>query len=175
MAVAHPPEVTIELGCHRITLKPWTMAQRVRIRPVLSELLGHLSTLEGGFATLGRQGIVDLFLVAEDQIAEVCRASLAGLITDEEWDALAWEELPVIAQALWTLNVARPDGGGILGKLGAGLGNALAGTLAAADRQPESNGNGKSEPLLTPTALNKTPPKPTGLVTSVDGGTAIPS
>ncbi len=174
MAVAHPPEVIIEIGGHRLTLKPWTMAQRVKIRPVLAQLLGHLSTLEGGFAALGNQGIVELFLVAEDQIADVCRASLGDLITDEEWDAMAWEELPVIAQALWTLNVARPDGGGLLGKLGAGLGKALAGTLVTG-RQAASKGNGKTETQSIPMDLNKTPSKPMDSAISVDGGTAIPS
>ncbi len=161
MAVAHPPEVTIEIGGRSLTLKPWTMAQRVKIRPVLGALLGHLSLLDGGFAKLGNAGLVDLFLVAEEQIAAICRASLGDLVTEAEWDEMAWEELPVIAQALWSLNVVRPDGGGVLGKLGAGLGTVLA---AARQTTPSS-----------PMDLSTIPSTPMDSPSCAEGDTATPN
>jgi hypothetical protein len=179
MSVAHPPTLTIDLSDgSKVTLKPWTMAQRAQIRPALSQLLGHLSLLEGGLAAIGQQGLIELFLTAEEQVVDLCRATVANQINDEQWDELAWEDLPVIAQAIWELNVVRPDGGGLLGKMAAGLGRVTAGAMAAGARQQKpSNGADSNPPNLTsiPMEPSKTTSKPTDSPSSVDGGMATPN
>jgi hypothetical protein len=133
------------------------MAQRAELRPKVTDLLGELAKLEGG--TLANLGLADLFMAMEDQVVMLVRASVPlDQLSAEEWDAMAWEDVPTLAQAIWELNVARPDGGGILGKLlASGLGSTAAARLGGAAAGAGGNG---SSPSPSPTAPQPTSSRP---------------
>ena len=75
-------------------------------------------------------------------------------MSGEEWNEMPWEDLPVLAQAIWELNVARSDGGGVLAKLAAALGRIFGSAREAAAREARA-GNGKS-PSPIPMDQSKT-------------------
>lgn len=156
MAVAHPPILEPELSNGKtVKLRPWVMAQRAELRPRIGELLAALSKLEGGLKGLAGAPLKELFMSAENEISGIVRASISlAQMSDEEWGQMPWEDLPVLAQAVWELNVARPDGGGVLAKLAAALGMILGSALEAAAREARA-GNGKSPPPI-PMDPNKT-------------------
>lgn len=119
----HPPSVDLVLmlttGEEKfVTLRPWSMGQRGELRPRIEALLAKLGATQGGAAALDAGSLAAIYLDAEEELAQLARASLPE---DFPWDDLAWEELPVIVQALWRLNIAREDGGGLLGKVTGGL------------------------------------------------------
>lgn len=160
MAVAHPPtrEVVLSDGT-RFTLRPWTMAQRHDLRPKLAALLETMSQLDGGLSGAASLGMGQIFLLVEDEIAELCLASSPPDI-QERWETLYLEDLPVIAQAIWELNVMRSDGGGLLGKLAAGLGQIMAHALEAHAREAKVGDVDGASPSPSPTDPNRTESRP---------------
>lgn len=114
-SVAHPPCVRVEVMCgaHKVTVRPWTMAQRSELRPRVADLVARVMELRVNPMALD---LAKLFVTAENEVAEIVRASVEmpeGLT----WDELLWEDLPSLAQAVWEIAVVREDGGGLAGKL----------------------------------------------------------
>lgn len=124
-------------GDHRVLVRPWTLAQREELRPLLADLILRVSKIEKG----AELRLERLFLEAESELFAIVRASVQ-LPDDMEWGALWWEDLPSLAQAVWQTSVVRGESGGLLGKVGGVLSEAL---LAAA-RGHAKNLNGSSPP-----------------------------
>ena len=175
MSVAHPPIREVELtNGGTVKLRPWSMAQRAELRPQISSMLDELAVLESGPGTLSGASMAKLFVKFEDKITQIVRDSIPiGELSEELWDAMAWEDIPTLAQAIWETNVARADGGGILGKLGAGLGGMLVNLLQAGVAETEA-GNGKSASPI-PTDPSKTSSRPEASATSLTDGAPTPS
>jgi hypothetical protein len=175
MGVAHPPTQRVELSTgKKLTLRPWTMAQRAELRPRIGALLEQLSKLEGGdaFSTSGPLGqhLATLFMSLEGEVTEIVRESIPlSDLTSEEWDAISWgDDVPTLAMGIWELNFGRP--GGVLGKLTAGLGGLK--DQAAVRRAAEAGGGNGSQ---SPTASSRTTSKPRASASSPDGGEPIRS
>jgi hypothetical protein len=177
MGVAHPPTQKVELSTgKKLTLRPWTMAQRAELRPRIGKLLEELAKLEGGEqgfsaeAPLG-QRLAGLFMALEDEVTEIVRESIPlTALSAEEWDAISWgDDVPTLAMAIWELNLARP--GGVMGKLAAGLGGL--GDQAAVRRAAATVGGGNGSQSLT--ATSRTTSKPRASASSPGGGEPIPS
>ena len=175
MSIAHPPTQEVELKSlgKTIALRPWTMGQRAELRPKIAILLAKLGDLQGGTERIETMQMADAFVTMEDEVSKIVRASIPEkVLSEDEWIEMAWEELPILAQAVWQLNVARSDGGGLLGKLGAGLGAAMANALELASRdQVGAKSNG---------AQSQTPKKPVtlkrvGSPSSLTDGAPTPS
>ncbi|MGH3997605.1 MAG: hypothetical protein ACRDTJ_09110 [Pseudonocardiaceae bacterium] len=122
-SIVHPASrrVPVVGGQASVEVRPWTMAQRAALRPRITTLLAKVLELEQN--PLKGVDLPQLFELAEDEIAEVVRASV-HLPPELAWDELSWEDLPVLAQAVWEICIARPDGG-----LGGKVARALAGAL----------------------------------------------
>jgi len=123
---SHPAtlDVAVLNGERHITVRKWKMRDRATLRPRLVALFQKLVEVQG---TALNMGMTDIFMHAEDECAEIARAS-CSVPEDIEWDDLDWEDLPDIVQAVWTLNVASPNGGGLVGKVGSLLGPLLSTT-----------------------------------------------
>ena len=91
-------------------------------------------------------------MAMEDQVVLIVRDSVPlETLSREEWDAMAWEDVPTLAQAIWELNVARPDGGGVLGKLlASGLASKAAARLGGAAAGAGGNGSTSSPSPTAP-------------------------
>ncbi len=107
--------VELRGGSLRVPVRPWTLAQRDELRPLLAGLLSRVQelTAQGKLETLS---LHSLFLEAEAELFALVRASVV-LPEGEEWGALWYEDLPILAQAVWETSVVRAGGGGLLGKL----------------------------------------------------------
>lgn len=178
MAIAHPPVREVELISlgKTVALRPWTMAQRSELRPKIATLIAALAKMKGGFSAVNLD-LADLFVDMEDDVAKIVRASIPEKqLSAEEWDEMGWEELPVLAQVVWELNVARADGGGLLGKLGAGLGQALASAIESGvvkeKLRKKQNGSAGSPTQIAPSSKTS---KPEGSPSSQGAGAATPS
>jgi hypothetical protein len=172
MPIAHPPFRDVELcDGQKVKVRTWTMAQRAELRPKIAELLDEFAKLQGGNVSSFGALLAPLFINAEEQVTEIVRMSIPeSELSAEKWDAMAWEDIPTLAQAIWELHFARTDGGGLLGKLGAGLGQALGGKVAAVGEQPQGP-NGSQSPKGTKPETSR----PRGSLSSVDAGAATPS
>ncbi len=171
MSIAQPPHRDVVLcDGRKVKVRTWTMAQRAELRPKIAELLDEFAKLQGGdVASIGSM-LAPLFINAEEQVTEIVRGSIPeSELYADEWNAMAWEDIPTLAQAIWELHFARTDGGGLLGKLGAGLGGALGGK-AVVGGQP--NGPNGSQSL---TGTRQGTSKPRGSLSSADAGAATPS
>ncbi len=174
-AVAHPPTQHVDLSTgKKLTLRPWTMAQRAELRPRIGVLLEELSKLEGGEQSFTEgtplgQRLASLFLVLEAEVCEIVRESIPlSALSAEEWDALSWgDDIPTLALAIWELNLGRP--GGVMGKLTAGLGGLAD---AAAVKRAQVGGVSGSP---SQTATSRTTSKPRASASSPDAGAPIPS
>ena len=173
MTIAHPPSRVVELSNGgKVTLRTWTMAQRAELRPRISELLMSLAKLEGGLEGIAAGDLADLFVNAEDEITSIVRESITlEQLPREDWGKMAWEDIPVLAQAVWELNVARPDGA--LGKVGAGLGGMMASTIEAVLSGAKA-GKGKNQ-SQTLTDLSKTSSRPRASASLPIDGAPTPS
>lgn len=114
-SVAHPPSTRVEVLCgsQQVTIRPWTMAQRAELRPRVADVLDRIMQTQ---ANPQAMNLAHLFVVAENEIAEIVRATVEmpeGLT----WDQLLWEDLPTLAQAIWETSIVREDGGGLAGKV----------------------------------------------------------
>jgi hypothetical protein len=119
---AHPEvkRVPVQGGEYQITVKPWTMSQRRELRPLLADLIAKVLTLQDNDKPSGAE-LTDIFLLAEDEIAQIVRATI-GKELPCDWDDLWWEDLAVLAQAVWETSIDRGDGGGLAGKLKGAMG-----------------------------------------------------
>lgn len=144
MGTVHPlaREVEVGGGAHRVTVRPWTMAQRAELRPRLADLLGKLLELE---ADPRGVDLRELFLFAEDELAAIVQRTVQ-LPDGLRWDDLLWEDLPNMAQAVWEICVVRPDGGGVGGKIGGALAGALSSVARRQTPPPQSEGSSKDSP-----------------------------
>jgi hypothetical protein len=170
MAIAHPPTLSVTLsGGQKVTLRPWTMAQRAELRPRILDLLGQLSKVERGVDDLGGISLVDVFVDAEEAVTEIVRASISlDALSEEAWGEMGWtDDLPLLAQGIWDLNLAGP--GGVLGKLGAGLGSAVGNALASGALKSQSRNR------ATKTAKSGTSSKRKGSASSPDAGAPLSS
>lgn len=136
-----PAVLWVELcgGDHRVPVRPWTLAQREELRPLIADLIVRISKIEKG----AELSLERLFLDAEAELLAIVKASVrlpAGLA----WGALWWEDVPTLAQAVWQTSVVRGESGGLLGKVAGVLSEAL---LAAA-RQHAAKPDGA--PLVMP-------------------------
>lgn len=117
----HPPvmEVPIMGGQHKVRVTPWTMAQRAELAPRVAALFKKILEFDKNPRGVDLEA---LFLVAEDEIAEIVRASIE-IPEEVKWAQLWYEDLPGMARAVWKICVNREDGGGIAGKMVSVLGD----------------------------------------------------
>ena len=114
--LSHPRTIDVLVldGTRSVSVRKWKMRERAELRPRILELFQKISALEG---TTIDFGLASVFLHAEEECAEIAR--LTSTTPDGlEWDDLDWEDLPDIVQAVWSLNIVTPTGGGLLGKAG---------------------------------------------------------
>ena len=121
--LAHPRNVEVKvLGDSRhVTVRKWKMRDRSLLRPRLAELFSKIAGMEGKAVNLG---LAEVFMHAEDECAEIAKIS-TNMPEDLEWEDLDWEDLAAIVSVVWSLNVAGPEGGGLVGKVGSLLGPLL--------------------------------------------------
>jgi hypothetical protein len=113
--MAHPRTVEVPvLGEERhVTVRKWKMRDRAELRPRIASLFEKLANMEGASMNAG---LAEIFLHAEDECAEIAQCSTT-MPADLEWGDLDWEDLAAIVQTVWVLNIASPDGGGMMGKV----------------------------------------------------------
>lgn len=165
-AVAHPRSVTAPVAGGRVLLvvRPWSMAARAELKPLLVALLDRLSKLPEGASAFD---LATLFAHAEDEVAAIVRATVQRELAAAgvSWDDLDWEDLLILAQAVWETSVVRPDGGGLGGKVVRAVFGLLSRVPPAATSAPSplpSEPNGKraaspsspvgGEPIRSPSA-----------------------
>ena len=105
-------EVSVRGGKGTIRVKTWTMAQRRTLKPRLGALFEKLRELQA--TENAAIDFKDLFDKGEDELVGIVRATIE--VSDEEWDALLWEDLPSLVQAIWETSVQRLSSGGLAGK-----------------------------------------------------------
>ncbi len=132
MGIAHPRIVEVPLGSgQKVRVKKWTMAQRDELKPKVIELLDAVSSLPGGYQAAAGSDLVTLFVLVEDQVVDIVRASIPlEELSAEAWAEMDWGDAPNLAQAIWDLNVT--GAGGLMGKVGAAIGTMIANALVAA-------------------------------------------
>ncbi len=132
MGIAHPRIVEVELGTgQKVRVKKWTMAQRDELKPKVIALLDEVSSLPGGYQAAMGTDLVSLFVLVEDKVIEIVRASVSlEELSADQWAAMDWGDAPNLAQAIWDLNVT--GAGGLMGKVGAAIGTMIANALIAA-------------------------------------------
>lgn len=111
----HPVERSVKVcgGKRTVKVRPWTMAVRHSLRPRLSVLIGRVTeVMRDQPRTVSWQ---TLFEEAEEEVYQVVRETLG--FEDAQMDELWYEDLPILAQAVFEVCVMRDDGGGVLGKL----------------------------------------------------------
>lgn len=113
--LAHPGYSEVPVGPEgKITarINKWTMAQRAELKPQLARLIERIMSVKAS----PDLDLAVLFDSAEDEIAQICR--LCTILPEgKSFDDLLWEDLPVLAQAIWETNIITEDGGGVAGKL----------------------------------------------------------
>ncbi len=151
---SHPAvlEVAVLSNERHVTVRKWKMRDRANLRPRLLALFQKLADVQGNAVNLG---MTEMFMHAENECAEIAQASTTvpdGLT----WDDLDWEDLPDIVQAVWTLNVAGPDGGGLVGKVGSLLGPLLSTTETESNPSGQDSASlpGDGEPLPSDSSAN---------------------
>ena len=114
----HPRAVSVPImgGDRHLYVRPWTMAQRSELRPLVIDLVTRFFEWQSKPTDVGLADILSNF---EDQCAAIAEASVRSQLHEMNlvWDDLEWEDLPAIVQAVWQTSVVRPDGGGVGGKL----------------------------------------------------------
>jgi len=179
--VAHPPTREVTAAGRTFVLKPWTMAQRRELRPALAALLEQIEQASQA-GTKIPANLAGLFLGFEEQVAAVVRASVPRTeISDDAWESMAWEDLPVLAQAVWELNVQRGPVGkliaGLQGRLQEAMRSAAEKAAAAGEQQlgadPAPPSSAASEPE-SPTPTSTGPRQPAS-PSSGAGGAPIPN
>lgn len=133
--MSHPGSVDVSVldGERQVKIRKWKMRDRANLRPRLATLFEKIVTAQGQTVDLSLAG---LFMHAEDECAAIAEASI-DLPSGLAFDDLYWEDLATIVQAIWTLNVVNPSGGGLVGKAGSLLGPMLS------TRPTESKPNGQ--------------------------------
>ena len=122
--IAHPTsrEVAVLEDTRHVTVRKWKMRDRASLRPRIALLFEKLVGMQ---EKVGLDvGLADVFMHAEEECAEIARAS-TSMPDGLEWDELNWEDLASIVQVVWLVNVVSPDGGGMMGKAGSLLGPLL--------------------------------------------------
>ena len=121
--IAHPRnmEVPVLGDTRHVTIRKWKMRDRAELRPRLAALFQKLVSIDGAKLDVG---LAEVFIHAEDECAEIARAS-TSMPDGLEWDDLDWEDLAAIVSGVWFLNIVGPDGGGMVGKVGSLLGPML--------------------------------------------------
>lgn len=152
-------EVPVQAGACKAKIRPWTMAQRAELRPRVAAMLSKVLEFEKN--PLGVD-LADLFGYAEDELAEICRATVQ-LPEGVVWDDLLWEDLPILVQAVWDVCVVRGDGGGLAGKMGGALAGALQSVARLSKTPPQ-----QSEPSspASPSSPDAGAPTPNGSATA---------
>ncbi len=129
-SLAHPGYTVVKLqgGNLEGKVRPWTMAQRAELKPILMRLLETL----GGLDRKENQdlSLAAVFSEAEEEFMVLAEMSVE-LPSDVKWDELYWEDGPTIVQAVWETSLAREDGQGLMGKVMGVLGTALTSALQA--------------------------------------------
>lgn len=125
--VVHPAtrEVPVAGGQFKVTISPWTMAQRAHLKPKIIKLLARANVVQTDPSAFK---FSDLFADFEDELCEIAQAT-AKFPPGKTWDNLLWEDLPILVQAIWEVCVVRGDAG-IAGKVAGALGKALSALLS---------------------------------------------
>jgi hypothetical protein len=150
-SLAHPGYTVVKLqgGSLEGRVRPWTMAQRAELKPILLELLELLSGLD---KPNGELSLAAIFSEAEDEFTEIARLSVE-LPKDAVWDDLYWEDVPVIIQAVWETSLVRDNGTGLMGKVMGVLATALtAAVQQAKDAQSNQSMSTSSKPVDSPSS-----------------------
>ncbi len=109
-------------GLHQVAVRPWTMAQRRELKPFLADLITKVLTLDDLKNRPKGAELAEIFMVAEDELMQVVQSTVANDLPKEvSWDDLYWEDLPILAQAIWDTSISRGANGGLAGKLAGAL------------------------------------------------------
>jgi hypothetical protein len=104
----------VKSGREFVIIRPWPMALRNQLKPLLLQVATRLEARQANGAPL--HGLADAFDEIEDQLYAISRITL-GWSETEMGERLDWEDLPTIAQAILETCLIRSDGGGVAGKL----------------------------------------------------------
>lgn len=119
MGEAHPEvkRVRVQGGKFTIPVRPWTMAQRRELKTMLADLFDKILVMDDPNAKISNVDLVQIFAKAEDEVADIVQTTIQNDLPNGcEWDNLYWEDLPVLAQAIWQTSIARGTDGGLAGK-----------------------------------------------------------
>lgn len=161
MGVVHPERlVPVRGGQSQVTIRPWSMAQRRLLRPLVEGVAKRISELRTKAIEIHKMDpstFAVLFNEAEDEIYQIVKATLGW--DDADMDALYWEDLPVLAQAILEICIIRADGGGMLGKLLGMLGRPAARSESAAGVPKSSPTSTPEKPSATKVELSPSSPE----------------
>lgn len=148
-------EIDICGGTKKAKVRPWTMADRAEMKPMVAAVLARVQ----GEGASGNLSLASIMVDAEEELVDIARATVE-LPKGVKWDDLLWEDLPSIVQAIWETSIVTNDGGGVAGKALALIGGmtrslAVRAVLNEA-KQSASQPNGM-DPSSSPT---KTAPSP---------------
>lgn len=159
-SLAHPGHAVVKLqgGNLEGKVRPWTMAQRAELKPILMRLLETLGSLDR--PENKDLSLAAVFDAAEEEFMQLAEASVE-LPADVKWDELYWEDGPIIVQAVWETSLAREDGQGLMGKVMGVLGTALTSALQAQGaRNQKSQQSQKSQSTSKSSSSADSPSSP---------------
>lgn len=142
----------------------WTMAKRDAMKPRVHRAL---SALADGMKSGAVSSLAGLFEHLESEICEICEASIE-LPSTVSWDQLPWTDLPLIAQAVFELNLSTPANAALakkaLGRLGP-----LFGVAPAVAAQPPRSSEPPSPSSPPPMTKSSEPNPPVSHSSPGDG------
>ena len=108
----HVKRVKVCRGEHEIGVRPWTMSQRSELKPRLLELIAKMSSsdMSDGLS------LATLFLTAEEEVTAIIKLS-STLPEGLTWDEMYFEDIPILAQAVWDMCIIGEGASGLAGKL----------------------------------------------------------
>lgn len=113
-STVHPERrVPVKGGTRYVVIRPWSMALRRQVKPLLLSVAKRLEIRD--LATAGN-AIAALFDQIEEELYQIAQLTL-GLTEAEMEEQLDWEDLPTLVQATIEICLLRADGGGLAGKL----------------------------------------------------------
>ena len=171
-SIAHAPvrQVPIMGGTHLVTVRPWTIAQRQELRPLVGAVIQRFAAVDG---SPHLPPLDKLFLEAETEVLAVVQASVS-LPAGVSWDAVWWEDVPSLAQAIWETSIVRPGGGGLAGKLSGVLARAFLGAVARLEQKRATAATPGQAAPATPSPAAETSRSPDSPSSPGDGA-ATPS
>lgn len=167
-SVAAPRQLETPIcnGDRLLTVRAWSMAKQDELMPHVAKLIEEWMAWQQRPKDFSLAALIVKF---HAEVALVCQITVREELKklDLEWGQLAGEDLFVIAQSVWLTSIARPDGGGLLGKPIALLGPLFQKSLAAAVRQ--------SATPPSPADQSASPPSPGSATSDRSSQAASPS